>query len=85
MPKLLVDWQRIISEHLEQGQLELSSPSACASHHTQRECPAPSRTLASTRAGRTHLLDEVLEHLAGQVAANGAAVGVGSLPASAAI
>ena len=32
------------------------------------------------RAGRTHLSDEVLEHLAGQVVASGAAVAVGSVP-----
>ena len=80
-----VDWQRIVSEHLDEEQRELSSSSACARHHNQREPPAPSRTLASKRAGRTHLSDEVLEHLAGQEVASGVAVGVGSLPASAAI
>ena len=44
-----------------------------------------STELRSTRAGRTHLSDEVLEHLAGQEVASGAAVGVGSVPASTAI
>ena len=74
-----------MSEHLEHDEHELSSSSACAHHHKQREPPSPAETLASMRAGRMHLSDEVLEHLAGQEVASGAAVGVGSLPASAAI
>ena len=75
----------MISEQLEHDQLTLSSLSTCARNHNQRETRAPVRTLASTRAGRTHLSDEVLEHLAGQEVASGAAVGVGSVPASTAI